>query len=606
MISLVGLENLSPTESMLSVLLVATKSSKIFFYAYGYVHFATLDIQKTIPTIEKILSLECSHDTHMLSIVAVDKGNVSHLSCDLTTLSYHHKEVFIMTHKFLEIKKLLEYGEESISQLKDIWDSLMIELDSKFDGYSYVKTAGVDVMADLLDLFVFGGASLEFSMFMTSKLTEKGLKKLRQTAESAFMTMKKILVCNLQGIAQALIFLLSHMTGLSNSLEKCKPLGLSDEMIYEGITEASAFFLKTNELDEVITTSMKNFLAFLRWISACQLRCSNNPVPTELAKVSEKENNHIMNFLSDAIVVTIKDRDGKTYRKMKIKSISQYLSKSREVKCPLDNSKNPWLKFIEEHPKIRELPIIIPSRRDTSLLKEFSLLCEKFSILQKKSLVCLSETFHIGKSLHLFHPEDATSVTVVQKSFSDKEKMNIMILPSKNSEYFYFSQISSEDNYIYKLCTEKEKTTTMQIAKYTFPILASGDMSVSSISSSTVPYVSDTEFYDSGTVSILVQDVDAAMNSIFVQLPISALEQKLSNVTVNPPALLCESLTSVTTFIPDGFSSYQKLEVAPGVIGVSGERKVSVVLTNGNHSISLYEMDADEEDEDELDDTLEK
>ena len=599
------LQTVLDCEKKMNILIVATVTAKILLYADGYTHFATVDIGKNVAGVEKILDVTCSHDLNLLSIVveklrddSKDFTDITSICCDVTTIGEHHKELYGVAKKFLEMKRLIDRINNAIAQIRDIWESLMIELDTKLDICSYVKTEETDVTVDLLELFMYGCASVELSMYLSGKLTEKSLKKLRSSCESSYANMKKIVVENMEACTQSLLFILNQLAGLSKLKDTHGPLGLETDIVYGALKEVGCFFLKISEFLDALSTSGRNFLAFLKWMSATHLRCAgSSPVPSELIKTSDRETSYVMDFLCDCLVEKNRDKDGKLVKKLRIRSLPQYFMGMTRFQTNIDISENPWIVYMDKHPELKDIFSILPKRRDTSLIEECMTMSKNVELVQENTVSTLGKYLHIGKCASLFQPEDSCKVTVSQRSDPRKSKMNMVIVPHKPSPTFYFVQFDTRVNNVYKYCTNNHPSSFIKISPASFCPLDNPNST--DIAKLDKPSVISAQFYNSDTVSFIVNDQLNPMSSVFIQLSVDILDRSATVANIPKGIQLSKLRLPVHGIAPGSLTAVHNLDVPACMLGVSGERKVAVVIANNNRTVVLFEMEIDEEDDDE-------
>ena len=102
-------------------------------------------------------------------------------------------------------------------------------------------------------------------------------------------------------------------------------------------------------------------------------------------------------------------------------------------------------------------------------------------------------------------------------------------------------------------------------------------------------------------------EYDVAKNvcSPILQIPVSVLSHHLVSKSVRDNSAADSDLIPVD--VSRAATSWRRLDVNVGLLGVSGERKVAVVVAKHRRTMLLYEMEVeDDEDEDEELDEQEK
>merc|ERR1711962_459545 len=103
----------------------------------------------------------------------------------------------------------------------------------------------------------------------------------------------------LHTVSQAVNFHLAEIIGHVRASDKYESvLKFSEESIKKAQTNASIFWAKGIELQQVIDESMKCFKAFFRWLYVEILRLSDETVSEELSKASQQDVEFIADFLS--------------------------------------------------------------------------------------------------------------------------------------------------------------------------------------------------------------------------------------------------------------------------------------------------------------------
>uniref|UniRef100_A0A2P2I5C2 Anaphase-promoting complex subunit 4 n=1 Tax=Hirondellea gigas TaxID=1518452 RepID=A0A2P2I5C2_9CRUS len=606
-------------QDSLTLLIVGTEKGKVLLCAFGLVHCATIDLADKVPGLGKVLDAQCSHNMNLLSVVVEARDeitcsgeeesvrNVLHVACDMSVIAEHHRELYDLAKKYSEIQALFNYSTEAISQLREAWEGILLEMDTKLDAYFGMREAG-EVSTDFLELLMFGRTPPELNMFLSTKLTEKGLKKLRQTVELNYTNMHKLVVKQLEAVGQGLTFVLSQVLGMARTQDRFGLLGVDEDVVNASFKEAGAFLLKTTELQAAIRLSMRDFLAFLKWLSVVHLRITGNQVPPELAKTTHEETQHIVNFLSDTLEEVVIDKDGKRHRKFRLEGVGQYLQ-DENLKKPPKCDNNPWIKFLDENPKMKDLPMILPQRRETSLIQEYSRLSEELIRLAKRSVDVISKNINVANGVIIFKHSQKSEVSISQSTNPDTQEMNVILVPSIKSPIFYFGKWTTDINDMYLRIKSFELSSTLNIALFRFtPTNCLSTSSLASPSKTTeveheevseAPIIA-AQFYNGSMASVLVQDFGNVMRSLLIQVPVVLLEANVRSVGIPENCSVADAnLDSVDLSKDVTRDSVCRLDVSAGLFGVSGARKLAVVVANHRRTVQLYDMEADEDDYDD-------
>ncbi|KAF2364440.1 Anaphase-promoting complex subunit 4 WD40 domain [Trinorchestia longiramus] len=533
-------------QDCLTLLVVGTVRAKVLLYAFGFVHCATVDLAETVPRAGAVMDAQCSNDMNLLNVIvkrAAQEPRVCdddadfavegvHVSCDIAVISEHHRELYLLSRKHAEIQSLKNYATDAINRLKEAWEGILLEMDTKLDAYSGAKEEG-EVAADFIDLLVFGYASPEFYMFLSNKLSEKGLKKLRQTVELGYTNMHKLVVKQLEAVGQGLVFVISQMLGMARRMDRYRLLGVEESVVSNSMKEAGAFLLKTAELQQVIGASMKEFLAFLKWLSAVHLRINGSTVLQELAKTTQQETNHILDFLHDTLEQVVVDKDGKRRRMFRLEGVSQYLVDDK-LKLPLDSISNPWLKFLQAHPELQSHPLVLPPRRNDSLIQNYNSLAQQLIRMADRSVEVISGHIRVSQGASLVDTTNLNGLIISQRCDANK-KMNAVIVSKLSPYQFYFYEWSTELNDVYNSVCDASERVSLTVGCFFFTrnrcldlqALSSPNVSVVSEENSVQPAarIIGAQFYSSDVLSVLTQDFSNVMRCLFIQIPVKVLSK---------------------------------------------------------------------------------
>ncbi|OWF41517.1 Anaphase-promoting complex subunit 4 [Mizuhopecten yessoensis] len=255
-------------------LLLAGCAKELHMFAYG-----VYPIGDTVVTpahdaqLKQIHSAEISQDLHLVStVIELSKDDsqeqeFSIMTFDTRLLSSRYQELRILALKCGQIATLIGYLQQTIQQMSEAWEDILMEMDSKLLKFAGEKRTGTSTVSnDFLELLMFGTPSPELQAFLLHELTEKGLKNLGHSIETSYSNIQKLVVQHLQVVSQAMLYHLSDLRGMSAWYEKFGVLGMHTQKIQEAVTAVGSFVLKTSEIQQVIDNSIKNFKAFFRWL----------------------------------------------------------------------------------------------------------------------------------------------------------------------------------------------------------------------------------------------------------------------------------------------------------------------------------------------------
>jgi len=478
----------------------------------------------------------------------------------------------VLANKYSLIHGIRAYTVETIRQIREAWESILIEMDTKLTSYAENNAPGT-VAADFLELLMFGVPSPQLEHFLRKDMTEKGLKKLGQSIELSYSNIQRLVLRYLGAVSQSLNFQLGELLGLATQGHKLPVLGLTQHKVEEALQQAQAFWAKGVELQQVIDESMKNFKAFFRWVYVEILRLCDETASGDLSKVCQQDVTFIAEFLKRFQPVALPSlplgpgKDGHTVTHLHLEKVGQYLE-DKPLSQPPDNSANPWHQLLKECPEIQEVPEIIPVNTGTSLIQEYNKLSEALSRLFTGLGSELASQAEVTQRLEL--PETCKAASCRQ-------------------------QVGAQ-GLIHGLVTMSHSDRDSLLVWVTDPSVPS-----TSLLRLQVPLhsrVIDTTFYTSDLLSLLLEEEEGEVGCpTLLQLPLGSLAPLL---VPQPPSL--ESLPCYPAKEVQGARSRVLDSLPASQLAVSGPKKVSVFLFKNRKKIRIYDMEGEEEEEE---DTLE-
>uniref|UniRef100_A0A672I372 Anaphase-promoting complex subunit 4 n=1 Tax=Salarias fasciatus TaxID=181472 RepID=A0A672I372_SALFA len=356
-------------EIRLNILVLGGKDGILELYAYGMCKIATVNV---VPGFCRSLSL--SSDLKSLSIIAVVSCDIAFTvfpQLDTGLLSDYLPEVTRMARKFTHISTSLQYLNLSLTCMCEAWEDILTQMDLRLTKFVQEKNTSTQVQDEFLELLLFGKSSPELQTLLMNQLTVKGLKKLGLSIESSYCSIQKLVISHLLSGAEALLYHLSEVKGMSLWKQKFEALGLKSAAIEEAITAVGSFSLKANELlllSHVVQVQMCLFI-FIKQVFDCMfflfcsamLRISEEHVPPELNKMTQKDISFVADFLSEHFSEVRPElflRKGKYFN---IERVGQYLKdKDENLVSPPDATGNQWLEFLKNTCKDGS-PLLFPS-----------------------------------------------------------------------------------------------------------------------------------------------------------------------------------------------------------------------------------------------------
>uniref|UniRef100_A0A8C8FKR4 Anaphase-promoting complex subunit 4 n=1 Tax=Oncorhynchus tshawytscha TaxID=74940 RepID=A0A8C8FKR4_ONCTS len=514
---------------VLNILVLGGGSGFVELYAYGMYKIATL------PGVPGTCSSLClSSDLKSLSIIteirsADNDPEICYIQLDTGLLSDCLPEVTRMARKFTHISTLLQYLRLSLTCMCEAWEDILMQMDLRLT--KFVQVSGHCLGPELQALLM-------------NQLTVKGLKKLGQSIETSYSSIQKLVISHLQSGSEALLYHLSEVKGMSLWKQKFQPLGLDSAAIEDAITAVGSFTLKANELLQVIDKSMKNFKAFFRWLYVAMLRMSEEHVPPELNKMTQKDIAFVADFLSEHFSENeeLFDRKGKYFN---VERVGQYLKdEDEDLVSPPNTKGNQWLKFLQESTHLKESPLLFPS-------------------YSQKSLHFVKRMMEGVIELCLQKPAE-----VIGKSVKQAVCLPLYTVPES-------------DNNCYR---------TIFLLHVCF-------------SSDCVYSCQDARFYDDETLTVVLRaSEEENRGRVLAQLPLG------STCTSSSPWVTCGicilRLDQQSGAIPvKGLvleNQWRDLEnMKAQFVAVNGIRKVACVLSSNLRHVRVYEMDVEDEEDEE-------
>ncbi|XP_077790559.1 anaphase-promoting complex subunit 4 isoform X2 [Podarcis muralis] len=563
----------------LNALVLGGNSGFIEIYAYGMYKIATVT-----GVTGSCLTLCLSSDLKSLSVITKvevspeSEPEITYFQLDTSLLSTYLPEVTRMARKFTHISTLLQE-----------------------------KNTTTSVQDEFMQLLLWGKASLELQALLMNQLTVKGLKKLGQSMESSYSSIQKLVISHLQSGSEALLYHLSELKGMALWKQKYESLGLDATGIEEAITAVGSFILKANELLQVIDSSMKNFKAFFRWLYVAMLRMSEDHVPPELNKMTQKDITFVADFLTEHFneAPELYNRKGKYFN---VERVGQYLKdEDDDLVSPPNTEGNQWFNFLQNSNHLKESPLLFPYYPQKSL---------HFVKRRMEGIIdqCLQKPADVvGKSVH-----EAFCMPLYKASKSEDPTSQLFKLPflwndkSSNLHYVLFTMLESSISKIYIL---RRHTDTSRSADNGLLAVDFGNFLNSSINenSGTSCYSClDAHFYDDETITVILAEnsEQEGKERILAQLPLSSVyteENRGLEFSWNSAQRLdmqCEDIPTQSVTIEGQWRVLENMKAQ--YVAVNGIRKVSCVLSSNLRHIRVFEMDveddgeAEEEEEEEM------
>lgn len=581
-------------QTVLDLLLLVSQNFRIFIFAFGVVPVAMCDILTNSVHDFSLDSFDVllSDDLKLLSVVvklisATRRQSVVQFALDTSLLAVHVTELHLLGKTFGRILSLGSHLETCMEQLKEAWEDILLEMDSKLmkladDKYKLGTGA---ISTDLLRLFMLGTASDELKLFLLHDLTDKGLKKLVISVQSSYGNMQKLLVKHVFEVCQTLMFYLEDVRGMSLCSEWFGRLGLSSQCVEEAIRVVGSFALKVQELQQALDDSLKNLRAFFRWLYVAIERLSGDKVTQDYSKMSQHELANVTSFLKNSFKHS--DSAGRTV--IRLENIAQYLKPTPLVdSMRLDNH---WSQFLDQQMRAQQM-----DQQSAGGALFYDAMPDK-SLAQVHDIMKLA----IDNVLNNCATVTGQSVQCVQRTLlwlssneSGNDSNNKLIVSQmckylNDACYVYFVILDKASNqiaYIVRQATRKPRLLEGVAIETTFPMEPALQTKC--------PFA-DVSMYNSEIVSLLFSHPQSEQTTVLAQLPLVVAEQNMQPLVDVGSGVSLHQLPAIDVSDSLRYRCMDKFVAA--YFAVSGTRNVACVVAAGNNRLRLFLMDADEDDE---------
>ncbi|GJQ82069.1 hypothetical protein Trydic_g6941 [Trypoxylus dichotomus] len=485
-------------------------------------------------------------------------GTIKIVIINTSIFKTHTRELFAVSMKQEYLKALLNYLSTTISVIKETWENILMEMDAKLSKYASKVPEGT-LATDFLDLLMFGITTEHMQEFLLHDLTKKGLEKFGQTIEMSYANIQKLLLKNVTKVGQNITYHLAELRGMARLEYRYKILGLMENEISEAILASGAFLNKSGEMQQIINTSMINYKAFFRWLYSAIIHLVDEQVSPEIPKMTQQDIAHITEFLLNFDDIgTIHSSDGTTTPKFVMEKLGQYLA-NEPLTIPSEIDTNEWNTFLDQNECIKNNPSILKHFKETSLIQQFNFLKESisniFDKLFKFSLVDEFEVSHVLDVMNFPHP--IPKITNI--SCGPSTVLFGLLLSNPPSPQFYFLEINT-GNTIHVKC--------------------------------------DLQFYTTNILSLLLQENNAVKTAVIYQCPVIVLREKIVEVSIETPIFEQDVIKINANSLGNSVSKTLDGMVASS-FAVSGFRNVSVVLADNKRKVRIFEMEAEEDEEED-------
>ncbi|KTG43891.1 hypothetical protein cypCar_00023751 [Cyprinus carpio] len=467
-------------EVRLNILVVGGPSGFVELYAYGLYKIATLSgISGTCR------SLGLSSDLKSLSVIteirsAEDNPEIHYIQLDTGLLSSCLPELTKMARKFTHISTLLQYLRLSLTCMCEAWEEILMQMD------------------------------LRLTKFV------QGLKMLGQSIDSSYSSIQKLVISHLQSGSEALLYHLSEVKGMALWKQKFQPLGLDPAAIEDAIVAVGSFTLKASELLQVIDKSMKNFKAFFRWLYVAMLRMSEDHVPPELNKMTQKDLAFVADFLSEHFSANeeLFDRKGKYFN---VERVGQYLKdEDEDLISPPNMEGNQWVTFVKQSTQLKDSPLLFPTYPQKSLHFVKRMMEGSIDLCLQKPAEVIGHSVTQAVCLRLYtvpeSSENAPRLFELPSLWNDKKAAMHYVV-------FCMPEISPSKIYILRRATDPNRSVPNGLVALNLnaPLNSSIDDETPAPTSADSSYSClDARFYDDETLTVVLRSREDDENKMRV------------------------------------------------------------------------------------------
>ena len=609
-------------QKSLNVLAAGTRNGYVNLYLFGIYKACTIQIPNN-PTINYLSFIdELGH----LNVVwelndAKQKHNVSTYKID--TLKKNQEHYFVVSTIYCKIKSLIQYLNDSIQTMYEIFESILLEIDNKLSNYMLKNQRKKDkrnhdvLLADeFLELLVFGNATDTLEKFLHD-FFHKGLKKLGQSIETAYSNIQKLVVVNLQRVTQHIFSYLHTLRAISQWKTEFHELEIDTNFVNDALRSVGSFYLKTVEFQQVIDISIRNVKCFFKWLYSVMLRVCGDSVPPsqqDFAKISQQELQFVADFIQenfekeDEVVNTPEDTSDyftnlakkskteveadelrPTASNFTLERVGQYLKEENLlfVSPSLnDLTENLWIIYMEKNKKINQSSkdghiLAYPHNGKSSLIQEYKQ-------LEKRIDGVFDNSFKKFCAKLPSHTSQVLNVNSLVNECSE--------LPRFTSSLNYLGFVDKNTFYLLNYNLKKEKVEAVAL-RFRLEELKK-ELTIA-----------DFEFYNESTISFLF--LDPNQQSYLFQFGLENVGQQAKFVEFNLFTRFDEigrklnaSIFNIRNEVKLGADNepimqLRKLEnIRVSNLAVSGSRKVACVSSVSKKRVRVYEIDSVEDSED--------
>ncbi|KAI4459383.1 anaphase promoting complex subunit 4 apc4 [Holotrichia oblita] len=363
-----------------------------------------------------------------------------------------------------------------------------------------------------------------------------------------------------------------------DNVRSTRILGLNEDEVIEAISAGGAFLNKSGEMQQIINTSMINYKAFFRWLYSAIVHLIDEQISPEVPKMTQQDVAHITEFLLNFDDIgTINIPDGIRKPKFIMEKLGQYLMDA-PLTIPFEIHANEWNTFLHQNECFKNNASIMKHFNDTSLIQQFNMLKKSVSNIFDKlqySLVDEFRAIHVVDIMNFPH----STLKITSISSGPYTVLLGLLLSSPSSSYFYFLETNNEHFVSIKAGTVYVSHQESESQAKNYEIL-------------------DLQFYTNNILSLLLQENNSTKTAVMYQCPTLVLREKIENIDIKVP-ISEQNLVKINAN-SGGNCALKTLDgMVASTFAVSGFRNVSVVLADSRRKVRIYEMEAEEDEEED-------
>lgn len=332
--------------------------------------------------------------------------------------------------------------------------------------------------------------------------------------------------------------------------------------------------MKGGEIQQIINNAMINYKAFFRWLYTAIMHLMDEPVPPEIPHMTQQDLACIAEFLQNFDEIPSKNNAENRKKGFIMEKLGQYLSDS-ELTIPVNMENNDWNCFLKQNTCLEQHFSIINHNEELSLLQQYKTLVNSIENIFIQPKLLISQQFATMNIIKCLKTDLKTPITFTNAATN----ITFVAILSKKPP--------ADGLFILEL-----DYTNELVVKAIFVYF---HQNASNETNNEPQHVLDLNFYSSNILSILLHD-NNTKTSILCQFPLTLVRDKFISVDTNSDL----NRRNVNGINGCGLGTVKYIDgMTASKFAVSGNRKVSIVLSENKRKLRLFEMEADEDEEED-------